>query len=289
MNASAFMIRAFALSKTYHLPGGRRVEGLAPASFEISSGTCLGVVGESAAGKSTLLRLLAGQIQPTGGKLIYAEGLSPQSCFLSASDENPLPVDPMPPPPPGLRAEANKYVATVFSALQSLGETVSLRLARDLLRPEPILLLDDPPGLNESTARAIQPAIDARLRQLGRALIIATRDADVALILCSRVLVLRAGHLVRDTPVSGLIGEPGRQIPCLIRLRGYLDARRMDWFGGLEIHIHDGETLLTGTLPDEHAVYGLIERARDLGLALISVETGWRAARAQLVEWMRIG
>ncbi len=289
MDASAFVIRAYALSKTYCLPGGRWVEGLAPTSFEIPSGACLGVVGEGAAGKTTLLRLLAGQVQPTGGKLIYAEGLSPQSCFLSNSDENPLPDDPQPHPPSGLPTEASQSETAVFSALQTVGEALRLRLARDLLRPEPILLLDDPPGLNENTARAIRPAMDAHLRERGTALIIATRDADVALILCSRILVLRAGHLVRDASVSGLIGGPGGRTPCLIRLRGHLDARRMDWFGGLEMHIHDNDTILTGVLPDEHAVYGMIERARDLGLALISVETGWRAARAQLVEWMRIG
>ena len=58
-----------------------------------------------------------------------------------------------------------------------------------------------------------------------------------------------------------------------IRIKGRIDPSWTDWLGGLEVaHIAEGGTLLSGALPDQAALYGLISRLRDLGLALISVE-----------------
>jgi hypothetical protein len=59
-----------------------------------------------------------------------------------------------------------------------------------------------------------------------------------------------------------------------IKIRGYLDPHWSDWFEGLELtHLEGDETLLSGTLPDQAALYGLLERIRDLNLSLISVNT----------------
>ncbi|MDX9831733.1 MAG: hypothetical protein GX597_06025 [Anaerolineaceae bacterium] len=57
-----------------------------------------------------------------------------------------------------------------------------------------------------------------------------------------------------------------------IKIRGHLDPHWSDRFGGLELtHLEGNETLLSGSLPDQAALHGLLELVRDLNLQLISV------------------
>jgi len=61
-----------------------------------------------------------------------------------------------------------------------------------------------------------------------------------------------------------------------IRVQGRLDERWAHWFDGMSIAFEQAEdgstvTVLTGSVMDQAALYGLINRMRDLGLPLISV------------------
>ena len=57
-----------------------------------------------------------------------------------------------------------------------------------------------------------------------------------------------------------------------IRIKGQIDRDWSDWIGGLAIaHTAQGETLLTGSVRDQAALYGLLNRLSDLGLQLNSV------------------
>ena len=60
-----------------------------------------------------------------------------------------------------------------------------------------------------------------------------------------------------------------------IKIKGYLDPRWSEWFAGLKLtHLQGDETLLSGSLLDQAALHGLLERIRDLNLKLISVTSG---------------
>lgn len=64
-----------------------------------------------------------------------------------------------------------------------------------------------------------------------------------------------------------------------IRIRGHLGPQWADWFEGLTITLEaNGDTLLTGPVVDQAALYGLLRRLRDVGLPLVSVT---RASPAQ--------
>jgi len=56
---------------------------------------------------------------------------------------------------------------------------------------------------------------------------------------------------------------------------GRIDKEWCEWLGGLVVtHSESDQTVLTGILQDQAAVYGVISRLRDLGIPLsgVSVE-----------------
>ena len=60
-----------------------------------------------------------------------------------------------------------------------------------------------------------------------------------------------------------------------IRIEGHLDQSWADWLDGFTLtHTEQGETILTGEITDQAAMYGLIAKLRDLGVKLISVNSG---------------
>jgi hypothetical protein len=60
-----------------------------------------------------------------------------------------------------------------------------------------------------------------------------------------------------------------------IKIKGRLDAGWSEWFADMTLtHLEGDETLLSGSLIDQAALHGVLERIRDLNLTLISVTRG---------------
>jgi hypothetical protein len=57
-----------------------------------------------------------------------------------------------------------------------------------------------------------------------------------------------------------------------IRIEGHLDERWLRWFEGSDVSpLPEGETVISGEM-DQAALHGMLNRIRDLGLELISVQ-----------------
>ena len=58
-----------------------------------------------------------------------------------------------------------------------------------------------------------------------------------------------------------------------IRIEGHV---HLDWSASFEEvtvqHTEDGQTVLSGALPDQTALHGVLMRIRDLGLSLVEVK-----------------
>lgn len=59
-----------------------------------------------------------------------------------------------------------------------------------------------------------------------------------------------------------------------IRVKGHLENNWADWFDGLSIsNQENGEAVLSGRVPDQSTLYGILNRINNLGLRLISVNS----------------
>jgi hypothetical protein len=57
-----------------------------------------------------------------------------------------------------------------------------------------------------------------------------------------------------------------------IRVEGHLDDHWSEWLGGMTLtRTLRGKTILTGALPDQAALYGVLMKMRDLALTLVSI------------------
>lgn len=79
-------------------------------------------------------------------------------------------------------------------------------------------------------------------------------------------------------PVSPLAGIVVFMKPAQLRpthyeicVEGQLPPQWRDWFDGMEIAAENGQTRLSGPVTDQAALYGLLKKVRDVGLALVSV------------------
>src|SRR5512134_1263017 len=57
-----------------------------------------------------------------------------------------------------------------------------------------------------------------------------------------------------------------------IRIENHLSDEWTDWFAGMTITLEEnGDTLITGPIVDQAALFGLLKKVRDLGMPLVSI------------------
>jgi len=193
---------------------------LREVSLEVLGGQVLALVGPNAAGKTTLLRCLAGAISPEDGSVeiesdsvgwaghqsfLYDELTVEENLYYWAGMfgvKN-----------PGLRInELLDYfnIALVFHepvGVLSHGMTRRVSLARALLTDPKVLLLDEPfNGLDQSGIERLRKLFD-RYRAEGRAVIFTSHQIPIVLQACSHVAVLVKGRVRQAGPVADFGAE----------------------------------------------------------------------------------
>ena len=183
-------------------------------SLSLHAGQVLGIMGPNGAGKSTLAACLAGLAPPKAGLRQGPPGAlafqNPEAHFSTDSPRAELALLGLAPDRIaraladwGLSAQADQHPFTL-----SMGQ--KRRLALALLTETdrwPVLILDEPTaGLDLRGAAHVAACLRA-LAQAGRALAVITHDADFALSVCDRVVVLAEGGIAAEGRASTILGD----------------------------------------------------------------------------------
>ncbi len=259
-------------------------------SLDVPPGTVTGLLGLPGAGKTSLLRAASGRISPQTGEVRIA-GLDPAASLRGAFNAW-LQGDAAPSlaPVSGDPEECRSLLAALGIEPAVLADPDSLpstlrdraRLVPLLLDPAPLLLLDEHPGMTPATAALLQAWLPDHAHARGQAFLIATKHPEVVNLLCDQVAILQHGRMIYAGPLPPVSG-PLAGSAYRIRLGGRIDPHSANWPPGLSVNLEGGDVLLAGDLPDQAALYGVLARARDLGLTLLSVER----ALPDPVDWLK--
>ncbi len=242
---SSVVLRALGLEKTYPplRSGAAGLRLFQDLSLEVCAGEMVAVVGESGAGKSSLLHLLAALDSPTAGKVwcgeIEVTGLNARQAGayrnreigyvwqfhyllpeFTAVENVAMPLLARGDSRAGALREAEQWLAKVGLADRarhrsgelSGGEQQRLSIARALITRPRLLLADEPTGdLDGATAEGVFTLLQQLCRQRveGEALasVLVTHNLEFAW-RCDRVLRLREGRL-EELGTRGAGGKPG--------------------------------------------------------------------------------
>ena len=238
------MLQIEALSKTFGT-GASAYRALHAVDVTVAEGEFFTLLGPSGCGKTTLLRLIAGFEQPSGGRLVL------DGQDIAATPPNRRPVNTVfqnyalfphltvaqniafglearGRPAAEVAARVEEMLALVQMAPQrdrrssalSGGQQQRVALAR-ALAPEPrILLLDEPlSALDLKLRKEMQGELKRLQRETGLTFIFVTHDQEEALTMSDRIAVMAGGRLQQvaaprdlyDHPanrfVAGFIGE----------------------------------------------------------------------------------
>jgi NitT/TauT family transport system ATP-binding protein len=193
-------------------------------SLDLAAGEVHCLVGRSGCGKTTLLKLAAGLLQPTHGQVLL-RGRPPvdrrevgfvfQSPtlldWLRVRDNVLLPVSLQRRPTPEDVRAADALLAQLGLAGHgdrhprqlSGGQQSRVALARALLLQPPLLLLDEPfAALDAITREEVQRDLLRVCRARGAAALFVTHDIAEAVFLGDRVSVVAGGRIVRTVRVD---------------------------------------------------------------------------------------
>ncbi|MEU4539946.1 ABC transporter ATP-binding protein [Streptosporangium sp. NPDC023825] len=283
------MIEIEALTKVYGTAQTRAVDEV---SLHVPAGSVFGFLGPNGAGKTTTIKMLAGLLTPTSGRVrlggfdvarqrsaamaqfgAVLEGSRNVYWSLSAW-QNLMYFGRL----KGLRkaqvADRAGDLLTGLGLWERRGDKVGgfsrgmqqkVAIAVALIAGPPIVLLDEPTlGLDVEATRVVKDWIAELARELGTTVLITTHQLDVAQELCDRVAVMRRGRLVADLPTHELLAGFRERDRYEIRVEGAAPA-------GFDAVTREGVTTIDVRVNEPGEVYDVVERLRAHGAVLESL------------------
>ncbi len=205
--------------------GNGGLEALRDISFEVQPREFLCVLGPSGCGKTTLLRVLAGLLQPTSGIITFHEHTEklPETGFVfqnanlmpwrSVLQNITLPLELADAPQDEIRKKATDLIDLV--GLQGFegnwpkdlsgGMAQRVAIARALIHDPDLLLLDEPFGALDALTRERMGTELLRIWQVRqKTVVMVTHSISEAVFLADRVLVLssRPGSINLDLKIE---------------------------------------------------------------------------------------
>ncbi|MBS1796674.1 MAG: ATP-binding cassette domain-containing protein [Acidobacteria bacterium] len=217
---------------------------LAPTDLEIESGKTTALIGSSGCGKSTVLRLIVGLIEPTTGTIeIDGHSVTPAAILdirrrigyviqdgglfphLTAEENAGLMWRYLKRPRTEMRLRLEELCDLTrfpvgglarYPAELSGGQRQRVSLMRALMLDPQVLLLDEPLGALDPLVRAgLQTDLKTIFQQLGKTVVLVTHDMAEAGYLADAIVLMREGRIIqkgtlgdlRDRPADAFVSE----------------------------------------------------------------------------------
>jgi len=203
-------------------------EIISDLSFDLRQGEIASLLGPSGCGKTTLLRAIAGLIQPTGGTIRFGSQLVGVSSVVLPPNKRGTGYVPQQGALfPHLNVAKNisfgldremytkKQISEITEEMINLiglpgfenrlpsqlsgGQQTRVALARALAIKPKLILLDEPFSALDAVLRdELRSEVVGLLRKLGSTAILVTHDREEALVSSDRVILMRSGRVVQD-------------------------------------------------------------------------------------------
>lgn len=209
------------IAKTYTSRRGP-VAALAALDLQAADEEFVCIVGPSGCGKTTLLKIIAGLIPPSQGRVEHAAGSGLPSAlvfqdqglfpWMNVLDNVAFGLEAQGIPPAERRAQAADFLRRVglddfarrYPHELSGGMRQRAAILRAFLANPRLLLLDEPfGGLDSQTRLVMQDELLRLWRMHPKSVVYVTHDIEEAILLGDRVVVMsgRPGRILQDIPI----------------------------------------------------------------------------------------